>query len=60
MLPPAVYLQSIPEPKLEGKTNGALAAWAIALREALRQANGDKAALKEWAAAYTEKLPANP
>jgi hypothetical protein len=50
MLPPTVYLQDVQEPPLRGRTNGALAAWAIELREALRQANSDKAALREWAA----------
>lgn len=48
--PPAVYLQEIPEPELKGRTNAALTDWALELREALRLANKDKAALKEWAA----------
>jgi len=48
MMPPAVYLQDVPEPKLQGKTNGDLAEWCIALREALRLANHDKSMLREW------------
>ena len=50
MMPPAVYLQDVPEPVLKGKTNGDLAAWALELRQALALANSDKAALREWAA----------
>lgn len=46
--PPAVLMQDVPEPKLKGQTNAALAAWAVELREALRLSNGDKAALREW------------
>ena len=49
MLPPVVYLQDEPEPKLTGKSNADLANWAIELREAVRQSNSDKAALREWA-----------
>ena len=47
-LPPAVYLQDVPEPQMRGRTNGDLANWALELREALRQSNGDKKALREW------------
>jgi hypothetical protein len=50
MAPTAVRLQNVPEPKLKGETNGDLAAWALDLRAALRQANADKRALREWAA----------
>ena len=49
MMPPAVYLQDVEEPVLRGKTNGDLAAWAAELRAALRLANADKKALREWA-----------
>lgn len=49
-LPPAAYLQEIPEPELKGRSNAALADWALELRKALRLANKDKAALKAWAA----------
>ena len=49
MLPPAVYLQDVPEPELRGKTNGDLVAWAMELREAVRMGNADKKALREWA-----------
>ena len=48
MLPPAVYLQDVPEPELRGKTNGDLVAWAMELREAVRMGNADKKALREW------------
>ncbi len=47
-MPPAVYLQDVPEPQMRGRTNGDLANWALELREALRQSNGDKKALREW------------
>ncbi len=49
MLPPTVYLQEVPEPRLRGRTNGDLLAWAVDLREALRLANADKKALRQWA-----------
>lgn len=44
-------MQDVPEPKLKGQTNAALAEWAVELREALRLSNGDKAALREWVGA---------
>ena len=34
---------------MRGKNNAALAEWCIELRAALRVANNDKAALREWA-----------
>ncbi|MDR1165761.1 MAG: hypothetical protein LBO66_07795 [Deltaproteobacteria bacterium] len=46
--PPAIYLQEVVEPKLRGKTNADLAAYVLELREALRQANADKRALKQF------------
>ena len=49
LAPPAVLMQDVPEPRLKGKTNAALAEWAIALREGLRLSNADKKALREWA-----------
>ena len=48
MLPPVVLLQEVPEPKMRGKTNADLLNWALELREALRLANSDKAALRKW------------
>jgi hypothetical protein len=48
-MPPTVYLQAVPEPKLTGKTNGDLEQWARNLRAALRLANSDKAGIREWA-----------
>ncbi len=50
MTPPAVYLQDVPEPRMRGKTNGDLLAWALELRAAVRLGNADKKALREWAA----------
>lgn len=47
-LPPAVYLQEVPEPQFHGRTNGDLLNWSLELRQALRQANSDKAALRGW------------
>jgi hypothetical protein len=49
-------LQTVPVPKLNGKTNGDLAAWALDLRAALRLANSDKKALQKWA---VEGAPSN-
>lgn len=49
MSPPAVYLQTAPEPRLKAQTNGNLAPWALELREALRLTNGGKSALREMA-----------
>ena len=46
--PPAVYLQSVPEPKLAGETNADLARLVLELRAALRLANSDKAGLRKW------------
>ena len=51
--PPAAYLGTVPEPKMRGRTNNDLLAWALDLRQALRLANSDKAALQEWATAQT-------
>jgi hypothetical protein len=51
MLPPVVYLQDVPEPKMRGRTNGDLLTWALDLRAAVRLGNSDKAALREWAGA---------
>jgi hypothetical protein len=48
MLPPVVYLEDVPEPKMRGRTNGDLLAWALELRAAVRLANSDKKALREW------------
>ncbi|MDR2945911.1 MAG: hypothetical protein LBV79_04100 [Candidatus Adiutrix sp.] len=59
MLPPVVYLQDIDEPKLAGRTNGDLAEWAVELRAALRQANADKKALREWGTTNSKRVPGN-
>lgn len=48
-LPPEVLLQDCPEPPANIRTNKDLAEWALALRQALRVCNNDKAALREWA-----------
>ena len=57
--PPAVLMQDVPEPRLKGKTNAALAEWAVELREVLRVSNGDKRALREWAVKAPSPAP-NP
>lgn len=54
MLPPAVYLQDVPEPKLAGKANADLADGYIQMRQALRLSNADKKALREWLANRAE------
>lgn len=46
--PPTVYMQEIAEPKLTGKTNADIANYAVELKSALRLANSDKAALRQW------------
>ncbi len=48
LMPPAVYLQEVPEPQFQGRANRDLAAWALDLKAALRQSNSDKAALRGW------------
>lgn len=50
MLPPSVYLQQVDEPHFNGRTNSDLLAWALDMRKALRQANSDKNALRQWSA----------
>jgi hypothetical protein len=47
--PPFVYLQTVPEPQLTGRTNADLAIYTVELLAALRLANSDKVALKAWA-----------
>lgn len=49
ILPPVDLLQDCYEPPFAADTNGQLAATALALRDALRGCNRDKAALREWA-----------
>jgi hypothetical protein len=46
--PPLVFLQEVPEPKLQGKTNADLALFILALQEALRLSNKDKENLRAW------------
>ncbi len=48
--PPLVFLQEVPEPAIKGRSNGHLLTWALELREALRLANSDKKALRDWLA----------
>jgi hypothetical protein len=47
--PPGALMQDCQAPPWQAGTNGALASTALALREALRLCNNDKAALREWA-----------
>lgn len=49
VLPPLELLQPCEEPALDSSTNGRLAEGILALRDALRGCNRDKAALREWA-----------
>lgn len=51
VLPPLELLQDCPEPLTQHDTNGRLAEGILALRDALRGCNRDKAALREWAEA---------
>ena len=46
--PPEHLLVPIELPVLEGKTNGALLAWALALRRCVERANADRAAILIW------------
>lgn len=46
--PPAALLLPIEEPRMQGTTNKHLAAWAIDLQAALRKANENLKALREW------------
>ena len=55
MMPPTVLLQDVPEPKLRGKTNADLADGYLKMRQALRQSNADKKALREWAKARKDE-----
>jgi hypothetical protein len=48
IIPPTVYLEETPEPKLSGKTNDALAKYIFKLRVALKSANEDKRKILEW------------
>ena len=50
VLPPAVLMQEVQEPTLTGKTNADLVRLAVELQSALRLANSDKRALREWLA----------
>jgi hypothetical protein len=47
--PPTVYLQDVPEPSLQGKTNHDLVIYLLELKEAIKISNADKKALREWA-----------
>lgn len=46
--PPAPLLEDCPSPKGSAATNGQLAEWLAAFREALALCNADKAALRGW------------
>ncbi len=48
--PPEALMQTVDVPKLTGGTNRDVAAWAIALQEALARANENIRAIREWAA----------
>ena len=57
MPPPAVYLQSVPEPYCAIKTNGDLVDCLVVTRAALKKSNLDKEALREWAAEVEPPVP---
>jgi hypothetical protein len=48
--PPSEYLQDCVKPKPTGRTNAALAEYALGLSDALDRCNADKAALRDWSA----------
>lgn len=50
-------LQAVPEPQFEGRTNGDLLDWALETRQALRLANSEIAALRDWAAKAFDPSP---
>lgn len=49
ILPPVDLIQDCQEPAGDVSTNGALATYIEALKDALRGCNRDKKALREWA-----------
>jgi hypothetical protein len=49
--PPVIYLQEIPEPIFKGAANKDLLDYIIDLRTALKTANADKEAIREY---YTD------
>jgi hypothetical protein len=46
--PPSEYLLDCAKPKPTGRTNAALAEYALGLSDALDRCNADKAALRDW------------
>ncbi len=48
LLPPAFLMEETPEPELSGTKVKDLVDWSVALRAALRAANGDKKILRDW------------
>lgn len=47
--PPGVLMADCPHPEGSAGTNGDLARWLLAYREALKLCNNDKEGLREWA-----------
>ena len=52
LTPPSALLRETPEPRLTEATNAGLLDYTLDLRAALRKANADKAALRQWADAH--------
>jgi hypothetical protein len=52
--PPAARLQDVPIPPFRGKTNDDLMSHVLDLREAIKQSNLDKAALRKFYAIAPE------
>ena len=49
LTPDPAWTQAVPVPIPQGRDNGALAAWAKALRESLEAANTNLTAIRLWA-----------
>lgn len=47
--PDPAWTEPAPVPQLQGRSNGDLATWAKALRDALDEANTNLSAIKAWA-----------
>lgn len=54
LTPPALLMRETATPALHGNTNRDLLNFVLELRAALREANADKAALREWASEAKE------
>ena len=55
MMPPAVLMQDVSEPKLRGRTNDDLAVLGLQQREARRLANADNRGVRQRAGSKKKK-----